>query len=135
MLISLNKIQFIKKTITIFLITFSNFSYGSWFNNRMQEYYSCKDSISANQCSSSGCSIAKGKGFKFEYEFKTDVKNQSVFQIFYNLDKQTDSQMHENCKVINSKNWECSTFYDASLIRVTHTMVNGTYVRSFIDGK
>ena len=107
-----------KSLLIIFIFTTSN-SYGSWFNNKLQQY-TCKSYSDSQNCSN--CEIEKNNFL----EFKVDKNSSRVFFTAYEGNKVYVSGVNDNCKIFDEKNWSCTN----EIVNLSFTedkMTNGIY--------
>jgi hypothetical protein len=88
--------------------------------------YKCTDQYSAMTCDNS-CKIESDMKYQIEVN---ENKNLVLRTVFYK-GKQVDSNLLENCKVINEKNWLCdnSQDYQQLIVKIISKdqMVNAVY--------
>lgn len=84
------------------------------------EYYRCKNSISAQNCSN-----CKPTGQKFK--FLIDKNQNSVLQKVWIKTKLVNSEYLKDCKVTNSNNWICKR-------ELIFSDITTTYEEKMIDG-
>ena len=68
--------------------------------------YSCDSEKDAIECNSK-CQIIKSEDHHSQISFEINVEKNFVMWTSYNKNKKINNGIHDNCKVINSKNWIC----------------------------
>ena len=86
--------------------------------------YQCPDKGFAESCTKT-CE----KNEKVKYAFLINGSEKNVMQKIYFKDAMEGSILHENCKIFNDANWDCSTTTELTAINYSHKikMVDGVF--------
>ena len=104
----------------VVLLLFISPVHAGFFDKKLQQYI-CPSHADALNCSSE-CEKYNG-GF---IEFKVDKNHSFVSFTVYDNKKIAAQGVDEDCKIIDEKNWNCSTDSSPQMLSVSQ-MVNGVY--------
>jgi len=88
------------------------------------------------QCTSKGfaesCTKTCEKNEKMKYTFLINKSEKNVMQKIYFNDEMAGSILHENCKIFNDSNWDCSNSTELTAINYTNNikMIDGIFSNS-----
>ena len=89
--------------------------------------------LTVYQCTDKGftesCTKTCEKNEKMKYAFLTNKSEKNVMQKIYFNDEMAGSLLHENCKIFNDSNWDCSSSTELTAINYSNNikMIDGIF--------